>query len=172
MLLAQDSDDARALEDVRDWLDSWVDGTNGVQITEGGLRHISTWGSLRYAANTALLAGEVADKLIDPDGRYSALASDSIDYILGDNPRQSSYVVGYGNNFPLQPHHRAASGLGWDGFNSDQPNRYVLNGALVGGPSAADDFSYNDSRSDYISNEVAIDYNAGLTGALAYLSQL
>jgi endoglucanase len=172
VLLAQDAGDAEILADVRLWLDSWVEGTNGVQITDGGLRHISTWGSLRYAANTAMMAGEVADELIDPDGRYSQLASETIDYILGSNPRQSSYVVGFGNNFPQQPHHRAASGVGWDEFNSDQPNAHVLAGALVGGPSAADDFAYSDSRLDYISNEVAIDYNAGLTGALAFLSQL
>ena len=172
VLLAQDGGDAGILADVRSWLDSWVEGTNGVQLTDGGLRHISTWGSLRYAANTAMMAGEVADKLIDPDGRYSQLASETIDYILGSNPRQSSYVVGYGDNFPQQPHHRAASGVGWNEFNSDQPNAHVLAGALVGGPSAADDFAYTDSRSDYISNEVAIDYNAGFTGALAFLNQL
>ena len=172
VLLAQDSNDAEARRDTRQWLDSWVDGSNGVRITDGGLRHISTWGSLRYAANTAFLAGVVADQITDPNGQYSALAAETVAYILGDNPRQSSYVVGYGENFPQQPHHRAASGVSWEGFNIDQPNAHVLNGALVGGPSAADDFAYDDKRSDYISNEVAIDYNAGFTGALAYLNQL
>ena len=172
VLLAQDAESAGSLSDVRGWLDSWVSGSNGVHLTDGNLRHISSWGSLRYAANTAMLAAEVADKLIDPDGRYSALASESIDYILGDNPRESSYLVGYGMNYPQQPHHRAASGVGWENFNNNQPNAYVLEGALVGGPTAPDDLSYTDSRSDYISNEVAIDYNAGLTGALAYLNQV
>ena len=172
VLLADDAGDRRARRDVRHWLDSWVAGTDGVTITDGGLRYIDQWGSLRYAANTALLAGITADSVMDPGRRYSKLASDSIDYILGDNPRQSSYVVGYGENSPQQPHHRAASGVSWEGFNIDQPNAHVLYGALVGGPAAADDFAYNDKRSDYISNEVAIDYNAGLTGALAYLNQL
>ena len=172
VLLADDAGDRRARRDVRHWLDSWVAGTDGVTITDGGLRYIDQWGSLRYAANTALLAGITADSVMDPGRRYSKLASDSIDYILGDNPRQSSYVVGYGENSPQQPHHRAASGVSWEGFNIDQPNAHVLNGALVGGPSAADDFAYDDRRSDYISNEVAIDYNAGFTGALAYLNQL
>ena len=97
------------------------------------------------------------------------LATQSIDYILGDNPRQSSYMVGYGNNFPRQPHHRAASGVTWE--EMAQPNEHVLHGALVGGPSAADDFAYNGRAQDYISNEVAIDYNAGLTGALAFFGQ-
>ena len=172
VLLADDAGHRRARRDVRHWLDSWGAGTDGVTITDGGLRYIDQWGSLRYAANTALLASITADSVMDPGRRYSKLASDSIDYIIGDNPRQSSYVVGYGENSPQQPHHRAASGMSWDDFNSDQPNEHVLNGALVGGPAAADDFAYNDKRSDYISNEVAIDYNAGLSGALAYLNQL
>ena len=41
-------------------------------------------------------------------------------------------------------------------------------GALVGGPKDAGG-SYNDSRSDYICNEVSCDYNAGLVGAAAGL---
>ena len=172
VLLAGDAGHRRARRDVRHWLNSWVKGSDGVAITDGGLRYIDQWGSLRYAANTALLAGITADSVMDPGKRYSKLATGSIDYILGDNPRNSSYVVGYGVNSPQQPHHRAASGIGWDDFNSDQPNKHVLNGALVGGPAKADDFAYDDRRSNYISNEVAIDYNAGFTGALAYLIQL
>ena len=167
VLLAEDTGDASIRADVESWLNNWVDGGNGVTITDGGLRFISQWGSLRYAANTALLAGIYADNVSDPDGRYSALATETVDYILGDNPLGMSYVVGFGETFPQQPHHRGASGVDWSGFRNGQPNEYVLSGALVGGPKAADDFSYNDSRDDYISNEVAIDYNAGITGALA-----
>lgn len=47
----------------------------------------------------------------------------------------------------------------------------TLAGALVGGP-ADTDTSYTDVRSDYRANEVAVDYNAGFTGALAGLVQL
>ena len=171
ILLAEDANDSKAKKDVRNWLDSWVDGTNGVAITDAGLRFIDQWGSLRYSANTAMLAGIVADTLTDPKGRYSQLAQESIDYILGSNPEKMSYQVGYGDNFPQQPHHRAASGVSWQGFDLDQPNQYVLNGALVGGPNAADDDAYRDTRSNYITNEVAIDYNAGFTSALAFLTQ-
>jgi endoglucanase len=171
VLLAQDTGDSRIQGDVRGWLDSWVTGSNGVSITAGGLRHISQWGSLRYAASTAMVAGVVADSLIDPGGTYRKLAVDTIDYILGDNPRGSSYVVGYGTNAPQQPHHRGASGVGWEGFRNGLPNVHTLTGALVGGPDRANDFSYADIRSDYVRNEVAIDYNAGFSGALAYLSQ-
>eukprot|EP00775_Hariotina_reticulata_P004914 gene4914-5158_t len=48
------------------------------------------------------------------------------------------------------------------------PNPLVLYGALVGGPNASD--IYQDNRADARSNEVAIDYNAGFTGALAGLN--
>lgn len=171
VLLAQDMNDQRALNDVSSWLDSWVSGDQGPQVTEGGLRFVDQWGSLRYSANTSMLAGIVADSITNPDGAYSQLALDAVDYILGDNPRGSSYMVGFGENSPQQPHHRAASGVGWDGFNSSEANAFVLQGALVGGPSSADDFAYTDRRSDYISNEVAIDYNSGLTGALAFANQ-
>src|SRR5690606_2214586 len=45
-------------------------------------------------------------------------------------------------------------------------SRHILYGALVGGPSSAND-QYTDDRSDFVMNEVANDYNAGLTSALA-----
>ncbi|XP_056691285.1 endoglucanase 16-like [Spinacia oleracea] len=32
-----------------------------------------------------------------------------MDYILGANPQQRSYMLGFGKNFPQQPHHRGAS---------------------------------------------------------------
>lgn len=45
----------------------------------------------------------------------------------------------------------------------ENPN--LLYGALVGGPDQND--QYSDDRSDYVHNEVAVDFNAGFQGALA-----
>ena len=54
-------------------------------------------------------------------------------------------------------------------FNPTQ-TQHTLYGALVGGPGAATDGqSYADVRDDFRSNEVALDYNAGYTAALAIL---
>ena len=50
------------------------------------------------------------------------------------------------------------------------PNPLVLTGALVGGPSDAQD-TWSDDRMNYITNEVSVTYNAGLQGALAGLAQ-
>lgn len=43
---------------------------------------------------------------INPDTN-KAWAESQIHYMLGDNPRQSSYVVGFGNNSPKNPHHKS-----------------------------------------------------------------
>ena len=54
----------------------------------------------------AFLAGVYASGVNDPNGAYATLAENTMNYILGSNPRNSSYLVGYGNNFPQQPHSR------------------------------------------------------------------
>ena len=163
ILLAQETGKQRYQQDVEGWLNAWVEGENGIQVTDGGLRWLRQWGSNRYAANTAFAAGVYADTVNDPGGKFSDLSESTIDYLLGDNPRNASYVVGFGKNSPQQPHHRAAG----SDLNQPGPNEHILYGALVGGPDKPNDFAYEDSRNNYITNEVALDYNAGFTGALA-----
>ena len=53
----------------------------------------------------------------------------------------------------------------WNDYNSAGPNPQVLYGALVGGPDQSG--NYVDNRKDFISNEVATDYNAGFQSAVA-----
>ncbi|MBU1667624.1 glycoside hydrolase family 9 protein [bacterium] len=148
-------------------LDKWVN--KDIPTSAGGLRVLQQWGSLRYASTSAYIALMYSDLLSDGAKKegYIGFAKSQIDYILGENPRSFSYVVGYGENYPLQPHHRAASGTTELDPN---PNKYLIEGALVGGPKSASDTDYIDSRSSYIDNEVATDYNAGFTGALAKLA--
>ena len=156
------------------WLNYWTVGNSAggkIAYTSGGLAWLDQWGSLRYAANTAFLALIYADKVGDVGTRYHDFAKSQIDYILGKNPAARSYVVGFGNNPPINPHHRGAHGS-WSGdIASPVNNRHILYGALVGGPSSATDTSYTDDRSNYVCNEVALDYNAGFQGAVARLAQ-
>jgi Glycosyl hydrolase family 9/FG-GAP-like repeat len=155
------------LEDV--WLKEWTDknqvGT--VKYTSGGLAWINEWGSLRYTANTAFVAGVYADTAASNvnKAKYSSFAQEQVDYILGNNPNNFSYMVGFGNNFPQNPHHRAASGTTSEGQSGDNVNDII--GALVGGPEQPNDSAYSDVRTNYKGNEVALDFNAGLTGVLA-----
>jgi len=155
------------------WLNFWTVGDNGSRIayTPGGLAWLDQWGSLRYSATTAFLAFVYADRVGDIGTRYRDFAKRQIDYILGQNPSSRSYVVGFGNNPPVNPHHRGAHGS-WNGdINTPATSRHILFGALVGGPSSASDSAYSDDRTNYVTNEVALDYNAGFTGAVARLAK-
>lgn len=171
ILLARITEDPRFIQSAERNLDYWstgVPGTNErIRYTPGGLAHLDQWGALRYAANQAFIAFVYADWVNDAAkaARYRQFAENQILYMLGDNPRNSSYVVGFGNNPPKRPHHRTSHGSWADSQSVPADHRHVLYGALVGGPDATD--QYTDSIGDYISNEVATDYNAGFTGALA-----
>ncbi len=155
--------------DAERWLDYWTVGVNNqrVPMTPGGLAWRDPWGSLRYAANTAFCAFVYGDRVANPAGRYTAFARRQIEYALGSNPTGNSYVCGFGTHPPQNPHHRNAHASTSNDINSPLSNRHVLFGALVGGPDITD--GYTDSRTDYQKNEVAMDYNAGFTGAVARL---
>ena len=171
-LLAIETGKQKYIDDANRWLDYWTVGVNGQKVTysPGGEAVLDSWGSLRYAANTAFVALVYSDWLADATrkARYHDFAVRQINYALGDNPRGSSFVVGFGTNPPKNPHHRTAHGSWLDSIDNPVNSRHVLYGALVGGPSSAND-AYTDVRTDYTSNEVATDYNAGFSGALARL---
>ncbi|RSM91515.1 endoglucanase [Kibdelosporangium aridum] len=174
VLLARLTGKQQYVADANRWLDYWTVGVNGQRVpySPGGQAVLDTWGSLRYAANTAFAALVYSDwlKAQDPTRArtYHDFGVRQINYALGDNPRKSSYVVGFGANPPRNPHHRTAHGSWADSIAEPVTNRHVLYGALVGGPTSPND-AYVDDRSNYTMNEVALDYNAGFTSALARL---
>lgn len=128
----------------------------------------SLWGSARYNCNVQLMM-LLYDKIQNTD-TYDAWCRYQMSIILGNNVKKRNLVCGYNTNSPKKPHHRAASGYsGWDEFNSDATEKYTLYGALCGGPSSNDFTTYNDSVRDSTTNEVTLDYNAGLVGAAAAL---
>lgn len=124
--------------------------------TPYGLPWLDSWGVLRYASAEAGV-GYLAAKKFEYAG-YIETADLSMNYTVGVNPRNSSYISNWGSNPPRHPHHRA-----------NEPNRDgVTNGmigALVGGPNSSD--GYSDNVNDYVMNEVAIDYNASFILGMA-----
>jgi hypothetical protein len=105
-----------------------------------------------------------------------------VDYILGKNPRGTSYMVGYGNIYPQEAHHRGASIVSvksnpafvschdgysnWYGRKGSNPN--LLDGAIVGGPDEHDDFA--DERNNYQQTEATTYNSAPFMGVLARLA--
>jgi hypothetical protein len=104
-----------------------------------------------------------------------------VDYILGNNNRGQSYLVGFGSNYPDQVHHRGASivsikvdsqfvsclGGYADWYNRASANPNLITGALVGGPDENDDFV--DERNAYEMTEPTTYNTAPLVGVLARL---
>ncbi len=170
VLLARITGDDAYKQAVEKHLDWWTTGTDGERITytPKGLAWLDSWGSLRYATTTALVAAIYSSwegctpSKVDT---YIDFAEAQCDYALGSSGR--SYVVGFGENPPEHPHHRTAQGSYCDNMNEPSEHRHTLYGALVGGPDASD--GYTDEVSNYNTNEVACDYNAGFTGLLAYM---
>jgi len=148
---------------------------NTVKKTPDGLTWLRKWGPNRYAGSYAAIAMFAAALELPKSQEYRDYAESQIHYLLGENQRKSSYVIGIGRNPPQRPHHRASSCPSWDSlpvdkctwgeFSSPSANPHVLFGALVGGPD--ENGNYEDDRSDYVANEVALDYNAGFQAAVA-----
>lgn len=112
---------------------------------------------------------------------YPMVDGVQINYILGENPLNMSYMVGYGSRFPQRIHHRASSlpsivdhpdfiacKNGSYYYSSKDPNPNLLIGAVVGGPDEYDQFP--DDRPNFRESEPTTYINAPLVGALAFFS--
>ncbi|KAG0201075.1 hypothetical protein BGX33_010537, partial [Mortierella sp. NVP41] len=99
---------------------------------------------------------------------YQSFALQQVRYLLGDNPEKTPYVVGVHPNSPSNPHSSlAAGGRSTDSIDTEPiKEAHILLGALVGGPDKNDRFQ--DLRSNWRQNEVALDYNAPFTSLMAY----
>ena len=139
-----------------------------ITLTDAGFSMLNNYGSCRYDTAAELCAVVYAKYAKEDNAlRFAQWAEKHMEYIMGDNPMQYSYIVGYSDAYASHPHHRSAHGSLT--LNMDDPvdQTHVLWGALVGGPDAKD--FHKDVTSDYIYNEVAVDYNAAFTGACAGL---
>jgi len=165
---------------VEKFLSEWQNCKGGgFQKTPQGLciPPLGGWGNLRHATSAAFAMLIHAKCEDDPakKSRSVSFAKSQVDYALGSTGR--SFVVGFGDNYPKKAHHRGAScpdqpaACDRNAYNNAGPNPQVLYGALVGGPPGPGD-DYVDDRQNYQTNEVAVDYNAGFTGALAGLISL
>ncbi|MDE7364448.1 MAG: glycoside hydrolase family 9 protein [Ruminococcus sp.] len=126
---------------------------------------VSGYGSARYNTSAGLCACVYAKTT--GDETFLPWAEAQMSYILGDNPMGYSYIVGYGNNYASQPHHRSSHCSPTQSMDDPTTQVHTLWGALVGGPDLKD--FHSDITKDYIYNEVTDDYNAGICGDLAGL---
>ena len=158
--------------------------TTFIATSPAGYAVLAGWGSARY--NTAAQLEALAYRKHFPSDPKSVLFSDwamgQMNYLMGDNPLNRSYIVGFGSTTTgvgslvggsavavSHPHHADAHGSTTNNQDDPPNDRHILWGGLVGGPGLKDE--HVDLTTDYVYNEVAVDYNAAMVGALAGLYQ-
>ncbi|MDR1729658.1 MAG: glycoside hydrolase family 9 protein [Prevotellaceae bacterium] len=128
------------------------------------------WGVLRFPANQAFVYA-LYDKLNGNEKEINPYTLTSIEYIMGKNGANFSYIVGFGQKHPKYPHHRNFFGEDNDSEGTVQPKaKYLQLGYLTGG--SLNNGEYLDEISKYTYSEGGIDYNAGLVGALGYINSI
>jgi endoglucanase len=137
------------------------------------------WGSTSSVLNRALVLGLAHD--FTRAARYRDGVVDAMDYVLGRNPLDRSYVSGYGARPMRNPHHRFWARQANAAFPPPPP------GALSGGPNStslgSDDIGrplqgkcapqtcWRDDYRSFSLNEVAINWNAPLVWVAAWLDE-
>lgn len=124
------------------------------------------WGSNGIAANKAMVL--VHAYILTKEQKYYDAALTIVDYILGRNPMDISYLTGYGVKQVMHPHHRPSQS-----FQKQDSTMAPVPGMIAGGAnSTASDCakayinksavakSYYDNSCSYATNEVAINWNA------------
>jgi endoglucanase len=140
--------------------------SQGYPVPIGATQYV--WGSNSQVLNNALVIGAAADYTGRP--AYRDAAVETLDYILGRNGLNQSYVTGYGEHATQNEHHR---------FWANQLDATLPHppaGTIAGGPNSAlqdpvaarrlpgcaPQRCYVDDIGSYSTNEEAINWNAPL----------
>jgi endoglucanase len=135
------------------------------------------WGSNSFVLNNMIILGlayEFTNKSI-----YLSAVSESMDYLLGRNAMDKSYVSGYGANPLTNPHHRFWANQKDPSLPPPPP------GAVSGGPNSgiedpvaqvrlpgcAPQKCYLDDIDSWSTNEITINWNAPLAWTAAFLDE-
>lgn len=133
-----------------------------------GTYNADGWGASRY--NCAKQMDAIALANGDKDTDYAKAAKYQMDHILGNNSLGYSFLLGYGDKWPVHIHHRAANpGNDANGASSNPSAKYTAYGLLVGGD---DKSGYQDQTDKYQYTEGALDYNGCFAIACAGIADL
>ena len=136
------------------------------------------WGSNSSILNRAMILGLAAD--FTGKTAYRDGAVDAMDYVLGRNPLDRSYVTGHGARPMRNPHHRFWAHQANAGYPSPPP------GVLSGGPNStsmgdpvakdmkgkcAPQTCWTDDYRAFTQNEIAINWNAPLFWVATWLDE-
>jgi endoglucanase len=136
------------------------------------------WGSNSFVLNNAIVLALAHD--FSGEAKYRDAAAEAMNYVLGRNPMDKSYVTGYGERPLMNPHHRfwahqvnpalpsPPPGVLSGGPNSGLQDPYVQAAGLAG---CAPEKCYADNIEAWSANEEAINWNAPLAWVAAFLDE-
>ena len=164
-LMAMYADDANAKTALQFFCDLYKPSSGYFLNKKNG-----SWGILRFPANQAFVYA-LNDKVLGKEKTLNPYSLTSIEYIMGNNGKKFSYIVGFGDNFPHYPHHRNFYGLDNDSEANLKPqDKFMQLGYMVGG--SINNGEYIDNEKEYTYSEGGIDYNAGLVASLGYINSI
>lgn len=150
----------------------WKDSAYGVTMQTADY----VWGSSAVALNQSMML--LQGYRLNGKAEYLQAAQSGLDYVLGRNAVDTSFVTGFGERSAQHPHHRPSVA---DGIAAPVP------GFLVGGPQPGQQDqadcrarypaslpakSWLDDACSYASNEIAINWNAPLVYVSAAIQAL
>jgi len=128
------------------------------------------WGSNAIILNNQVVIATAAE--ITGDVRYRDAVVTAMDYLLGRNGTDLSYITGYGTLFSQNQHHR------WMAHSLDASLPRVANGTVAGGPNSAiqdpvaqqtwpdgcvAQLCYLDDIQSWSTNEMTVNWNSALS---------
>jgi endoglucanase len=146
----------------------------GLPYAPAGNRY--EWGSNSQVLNNIVVIATAYD--VSGDQKYRDGAVEGIDYILGRNALNRSYVTGYGEAPARNQHSR------WYAHQLDRKLPHPPPGTLAGGPNSAlqdgvsrakvkgcaPQFCYVDDIKAWSTNELAINWNSALAWVAAFVA--
>jgi endoglucanase len=134
------------------------------------------WGSTSQILNNMVVLATAYD--LSRERRYLAAVLEGMDFLLGRNALNISYVTGYGDVFAQNQHSRMYANQ----LNASLP--HPPNGAIAGGPNSgiqdpvaqallqgcAPQFCYIDDINSWSTNEITINWNSALSWVASFVA--
>jgi endoglucanase len=175
------ADVTQARNNIASAADHFIDSvipTQGYGIPLNNNANGYPWGSNSFVLNEMLVMGLAHD--FTNNSKYLDGMTESMDYILGRNPLDKSFITGYGEKPLENPHHRfwayqsnpaypkAPAGTVSGGPNSGLQDPWVQGAGLEG---CAPQKCFLDHIEAWSTNEITINWNSPLAWVVAYMDE-
>lgn len=152
----------------KEWISTVIDTAVNEAVWRNSTNKGFYWGANSNVAGVAVSL-DIGSRIIgENDERMIQVASGNLNYLLGINPLQLSFITGHGENRVHTTHHE----IYMRDFISEMPNGYMPGGPNNNGKYNFPAKAYNQATVDWESNEQALNYNSPLIYLTALLADV